>query len=581
MQTQVSESLKTVLKVIGRASFLTSIFGLVLTLFFQLLFWQRVYPNVYVADKNLGGKNYAQVKKELEVLSPPLPLVVASDIKTFTLTEDDISFVWNPEKIAQKALGFGREQSFIKTWENVWVLLTDKVQLDISFELSEEDLDSFIQKISDELSTPAIPTSVSLEKKKVVISKGREGKIVDKTELKRQILANLSRVYNAPILVPTKLVETLSDKEIEKLSARAEKFIDSKIVLLADDKELAITDNELLALLKNEKELKEELLFDLVQKIITFFDRPVHNATFRFDGKRVTEFTPAVVGISTNQEELEKALRIAILAIDQGEKEQKIITPLTRSEPKIKTSDVNNLGIKELIGRGTSRFKGSIASRAHNIALAAARLNGIIIAPGETFSFNDALGDVSIFTGYQQAYIIKDGKTILGDGGGVCQVSSTLFRAALKAGLAVAERRAHSYRVAYYEQDSGPGFDATVYSPTTDLKIKNDTPAHILIQTHADKKNSTLLFELYGTNDGRIATTTKPRVWDQTEPPPDLYQDDPTLPNGVIKQVDFKAWGAKTSFDYQVKRNDETLQKRTFYSVYRPWQAVYLRGIAQ
>ena len=260
------------------------------------------------------------------------------------------------------------------------------------------------------------------------------------------------------------------------------------------------------------------------------------------------------------------------------EKTAPLDIPVETTPPEIQTADVNNLGIKEMIGKGSSRFAGSIASRIYNIGLASSKFNGILVAPEEVFSFNNALGDVSGYTGYKQAYIIKDGKTILGDGGGVCQVSTTLFRAALAAGLPIVERRAHSYRVSYYEQDSAAGLDATVFAPTTDLKFKNNTPGHLLIQTRFDPKALTLVFEIYGTDDGRIASTTKPVVTSVVPPPPDLYQDDPTLPQGTVKQVDFKAWGAKASFDYVVKKDGEVIFEKTFYSNFKPWQAVYLRG---
>jgi vancomycin resistance protein YoaR len=252
--------------------------------------------------------------------------------------------------------------------------------------------------------------------------------------------------------------------------------------------------------------------------------------------------------------------------------------PVDKSSPKTGTSDINNLGIKELIGRGTSKFAGSIPNRIHNVNLAASKFKGVLVAPGETFSFNETLGDVSEMTGYKQAYVIKEGKTVLGDGGGVCQVSSTLFRAALDAGLPIVERQAHAYRVGYYEQNSAPGFDATVYAPHPDLKILNDTPGHILIQPVIDLPNVFLAFEIYGSSDGRISEVGKPVVANQVAPAEDLYIDDPTLTTGVIKQTEHKAWGAKVTFTYKVTRNGEKLIERTFISNYRPWQAVFLRG---
>jgi vancomycin resistance protein YoaR len=187
---------------------------------------------------------------------------------------------------------------------------------------------------------------------------------------------------------------------------------------------------------------------------------------------------------------------------------------------------------------------------------------------------------VSANTGYQQAYIIQNGRTVLGDGGGVCQVSTTLFRAALNTGLPIVERTAHAYRVGYYEQDSAAGLDATVYSPTVDLKIKNDTPGYILIQTIVDPDSMHLTFNLYGKKDGRVAEVSKPIVYDQTPAPPPRNEDDPTMKKGTTKQVDFAAAGAKAKFSYKVTRSGATLIAQDFYSSYRPWQAVYLVGTA-
>ena len=252
--------------------------------------------------------------------------------------------------------------------------------------------------------------------------------------------------------------------------------------------------------------------------------------------------------------------------------------PVNQTEPDITIGEVNHLGIKELIGKGESWFAGSISSRIHNIQLASSQINGLLIPPGETFSLNQALGDISAQTGYKKAWIIKEGRTVLGDGGGVCQVSTTLFRAILNAGLPVIERKAHAYRVSYYEQKYQVGIDATVFAPSPDLKFKNDTPTHILLQTYVDPVNLYARYDLYGTSDGRQIYISDSRIWGQTPPPPDLYQDDPTLKTGMVKQIDWAAWGAQTAFDWKVILSNKVLQERTFYSNYKAWQAVFLRG---
>ena len=168
----------------------------------------------------------------------------------------------------------------------------------------------------------------------------------------------------------------------------------------------------------------------------------------------------------------------------------------------------------------------------------------------------------------------------MGDGGGVCQVSTTLFRAALNAGLPITERHEHSYRVHYYEDDgSKPGLDATVFNPTEDLKFINDTPAYILIQTKTDATNLTLTIEFYGAPDGRKAEILNQTLTGVVPPPAPLYQDDPTLPVGEVRQVDFAAWGAKASFEYRVTKNGVHTIDQVFTSNFRPWQAVFLKGV--
>lgn len=323
----------------------------------------------------------------------------------------------------------------------------------------------------------------------------------------------------------------------------------------------------------------ENLLSETLNPFATSVGKMPVDAQFKFDNGKVTAFRPSEDGQTVDWESLNGQI------LSQGEKilvfkpkEVKISIPIKILKPAISTESINNFGIKELIVSGSSHFAHSIPQRIHNIILASEKINGTLVPPGQTFSFDNVLGDVSIFTGYQQAYIIKDGKTVLGDGGGVCQVSTTLFRAILNAGLPVVERHAHAYRVGYYEQDSPPGLDATTYVPTVDLKFKNDTGNYILIQSAIDLDNLSLTFSLYGTRDGRTVSISNPVVANETPAPPPLYQDDPTIPKGEIKQIDFAANGADVYFTREVKKDNKVLIYEKFTSNYQPWQAVYLKG---
>lgn len=323
----------------------------------------------------------------------------------------------------------------------------------------------------------------------------------------------------------------------------------------------------------------QEKLTEILSSFIQGVNKDPVNALFKFGDGRVITFKPSSQGKMVDLENLDKEiLSLGTKVLYLRPENLTIEIPIKTLEPSITTDSANNLGIKELIGIGTSRFAHSIQSRIYNINLATSKFDGVLVAPEEIFSFDKVLGDVTSYTGYQQAYIIQGGKTILGDGGGVCQVSTTFFRAILNAGLPVIERHAHSYRVGYYEEDSPPGIDATVYYPSVDLKFKNDTGHYILIQTYIDPINLELDFYLYGTHDGRIVNMTTPVVTNQTPPPPDLYQDDSTLPKGQIKQIDFSAWGANVSFSREVSRDGKIFISDKFVSNYQPWQAIFLRG---
>ena len=322
---------------------------------------------------------------------------------------------------------------------------------------------------------------------------------------------------------------------------------------------------------------------DNVHTLLDSIQKTVHvepaDALFKIENNKVIAFKQSSDGATIDFDTLQSQIEKTIPTIVKGDKENFTFKiPVKVLKPTVSTDKANNLGIVEEIGTGTSLFGHSIPGRIHNVALAASKINGVLVAPGEVFSFDKNLGDVSQYTGYQQAYIIQNGKTVLGDGGGVCQVSTTLFRAILNSGLPITDRTAHAYRVGYYEQDSPPGLDATVYYPTVDLQFKNDTNNYILIVANTDLDNLKLTFTLYGKKDGRQVTLTTPVVTNQIPAPPDLYQDDPTLPVGQVKQVDFAAAGSTVVFSRTVTRNGKPIIQDTYKSVYQPWKAIFLRG---
>jgi vancomycin resistance protein YoaR len=242
-----------------------------------------------------------------------------------------------------------------------------------------------------------------------------------------------------------------------------------------------------------------------------------------------------------------------------------------------------SLGITGLVNKYTSYFRGSSAARLQNIDAARKQFHGLLIPPNTTFSMGDAIGNISLDNGYAEALIIYNGKTITGVGGGVCQVSTTLFRTAFFAGYPIVERNAHAYRVYYYEQTATgldplmAGLDATVYFPLVDLKFTNDRPYWLLMETYFSAKDASLTWKFYSGDDGRTVAWKNLGLRNVVPAPDPLIQENPDLPQGTCHQTDYAGDGADITVVRTVTRNGQqlTLPGDTIKTHYQPWQAVY------
>ncbi|MFH1648826.1 MAG: VanW family protein, partial [Patescibacteria group bacterium] len=364
--------------------------------------------------------------------------------------------------------------------------------------------------------------------------------------------------------------------DISTLLPDVKKIIDRQMVVTYGSDRWVLEREDLLELLAFEREGRvkmtlSEAKFDaFMEEITNEVNQLPKGQVTKTDGDRVINFEITKEGREVDVAKFIDDFRNAYFGLKET-----LELPVNVVEG---FADKEKYGIYALLGEGTSHFAGSAQSRIHNLTLAADRTNGVLVAPGATYSLNNSVGDISAATGFQTAYIIKGDRTVLGAGGGVCQTSTTLFRAILFSGLPVVTRHPHAYRVSYYEQDMPMGFDAAVFQPSWDLKFKNDTAGYVLVQTSYDLSEQSLTFKLYGTPDGRSVYIPDPVVLSQSPPPETLYQDDPTLPKGTVKQIDFAAWGANVILTRTVRRDGEVLFEDVFKSNFQPWRAIYLVG---
>lgn len=245
---------------------------------------------------------------------------------------------------------------------------------------------------------------------------------------------------------------------------------------------------------------------------------------------------------------------------------------MVEASPAVDMNRIAEMGILELVASGVSYFKGSSAARVHNIAVAAEKFEGLVIPPGEIFSFNQGVEDVTAANGFEDSLIIWGDQTATGVGGGVCQVSTTLFRAAYNAGLPIVERYNHGYIVGWYGE---PGLDATIFTPSVDFRFRNDTGAYVLIDPVVDTAAGLMTFNLYGTKPARDVTISDPVQSEVKTPEPPEYRIDELLDAGQRKQVEWEQKGMTVTVTRTILENGTT-RTDTIVSRYQPWRAVYL-----
>ncbi len=302
-------------------------------------------------------------------------------------------------------------------------------------------------------------------------------------------------------------------------------------------------------------------------------ERPAQNARLQVENGRVVEFVESQAGQRFDRELMYQEL---LTASEQATLEIAFLV----EEPAVQTGDVNDLGIDQILGVGTSSYRGSPVNRRKNIQNGVDLLNGRLIAPGETFSLVEALKPFETANGYLPELVIKGTKITPELGGGLCQIGTTTFRAAMNSGLPIAERQNHSLVVSYYNDPSNknPGTDATIYDPAPDFKFVNDTEHYILFQAENLVETQELRFTFWGTTDGRKGSYTPPVVSRWIPVGETQYIETPDLEPGKEKCQEAHI-GADASFDYTIVRPDGTEEIVTFTSHYRPLPRICLVGM--
>ncbi len=563
----------------------------------NFLFTVIAAPNSYFLDKNISLKDKQEVadiirSKKEELGSREIVLVFDTDdkeiVKRYYLkdilgieaedqTIDKIfneNFIWYDFN-----LSYFIKNLFYKKNYNLDYAIDRR-----ALELIKSDIESY------EVSAKNASVSIDEQNVKFTIQKEKQGFSYDFSNFEHDLLnlINNSNSANSMIRV-NKIIDNpiITENDINPILASANLLLDNspinvfyktnvyKIVrgdlLHWIDFDYNISDNKF-----NEAEIKikKDDIMEYLDHIALENDKEPKNGEIVFDENnpmKVVKFTPIEKGLLLNKEDSYNKIQDAILS-----SKNEVYLTVDDKLPDNMNSEVVKMGLLEEIGRGVSNFAGSSKNRVHNIELGSSFLNGLLIKPGEEFSLINIIGQVTPDKGYLEELVIKGDRTEQEYGGGLCQVGTTMFRAALNSGFEITERQNHSYRVSYYEP---AGTDATIYYPKPDLKFINNTKNYVMILTEIN--GTELVYKIWGTKDNRKITITEPIIKNIVLAPGTKWIETLDLKPGQKKCIESSHNGADAEFTYHVELEDGKVIDKVFKSHYKPWQAICLIGVEQ
>ena len=595
--------------VVGAVLLVIALF-IIASISYAYAYSDRFMPGVRVANVAVGTMSYDEARELVNtmagnMLDEGLSVSVNGATKTIPLrliSPDDPDLARDLvavdlETVIDEAYSFGhRGHAAQRLWEMLVAGIAKK-NFEPGVEIDSEAIEAQLLDKFEEYYDPAVEPSFVLLKTDdgftVEVEDGSAGRAFDLDTA----VETLSRM-SATLGTRTLQIEVV-DQEPQVTIEEAEGLVETVIEAVErapytlvyapsrfDTHEFTI-DNELIDISIAVERVDDEARLTLDENADELFELMVEEVDVepqdaRFSiasDRRVQEFKPSVDGRAVDVDAT-RMLVSDVLMDAELDTEIEIVVEIT--EPEVPTGSVNDLGITEILGVGTSDYSRSPSNRMHNIANATSRLNGLLIPPGEEFSLIQTLNPITQANGYLPEMVIKGDEIKPEVGGGLCQIGTTTFRAAMNSGLEITERRNHSLVVSYYNDPSNgnPGTDATVYGPHPDLRFMNDTESYILFMAYNDVPNRALTYTFWGTNDGRKGYYSPPVVhnWIPAGEKRTTYTTDY---EPGYKKCQGAHSGANTSFTYYIERADGTVDEQLFESYYRPLPTICIEGVAE
>jgi vancomycin resistance protein YoaR len=551
----------------------------------------RIYPNVSIQGIAVGEMTPEQAESALRSRYAAFlrqPVVITYGDRQWTPTLDELGMTFDFRGAVDAAYNAGRGHGLIDDAREIAAIWQHGLDVPLHVSYDETRAQAYLTQLAREIERAPADAQVRLDGAQIAIVGAAIGRqvLVDAT------LSHVSQQLQAfvPATIPLQTREIpprLDDATVAAARAQIETILQGPLALRVDKNEYEWTVADLADMIIINRvpsaegdriavTLDQDMIARRIRQIADETEKPGTRPRVAWNNGDLKIMKPGKPGLRLD----EARARDMVIAAAMG-RDRTLDLPMVPTDPPVTEANLHQLGIRELVSIGKSDFTGSAAYRVHNIGVGMQLLNGLLIAPGEEFSFNKNIGQINAANGFVEGAAIIQNRTQQEFGGGICQDSTTMFRAAFWAGLPITERWGHSFYISWYDKyalgprGNGPGLDATIFTGGPDLKFVNDTGAWLLIQAWSNPKTGVAQIELYGTKPNRTVDLTH-KVYDHTPAPTEpVFVADPKVPRGTIKHTD-KARGGMTIDVYRlVVENGAPRPPELFRTRFRPWPNIY------
>jgi vancomycin resistance protein YoaR len=565
---------------------------------FDQTFAGRIYPNISVRGVPVGEMSTAEARELIEAHYAAFleqPIILTYDTTIWQPTLAELGVALNIDAAVARALAAGRSNSLPENLREVAAVWQDGLELPLHMTIDQQTLQQYIVARAAEVDRPAVDAQLLLRDAAPVAVPAVSGRQVLVNQTTEEIVAALQTLAPQTVVMRTReLLPTLRDGDITAAQREVDTFLQGPITFVGhNDQTWEWTIAELADLIQVQRERRPDDSSDTLQVSI---DHEQIRARLRelavestyggsyprldWNGGDLRIIEPGNPEYRIDEAQTEYMISDAL----SSSTDRTIELPFYEDNPPIHAGNLDELGITELVAAGRSDFTGSAAYRITNIQAGMVRFDGLLIAPGEEFSFNENVGAIDASNGFVEGYAIVQNRTQLEWGGGICQDSTTMFRAAFWAGLPITERWGHSFYISWYDRygygayGDGPGMDATIFTGPggPDLKFVNDTDNWLLLDTVVDIPNRLAEIRIYGTKPERTVEFEGPEIFNRRPAPAaPMYVPNPAIAPGAFYQSDTARGGMSIAFTRVIKEDGVEVDRERFTTVFKPWPNIY------